>query len=208
MDPNNFVAPGNGGWVVYRNGKYVGTYPTQQEAEQNFNSSGGQPGTLQPAGKSVAQMRIELQAAGYPGPWDDASVSAVYARTANGGNANSGLSGITGAGIENWPGLWQALTGSNQQRFDWEKDMFNRNLDWSKESTNKSLYSGMAQSLLGTSTQLAGVPKSWMDYAKYPLGGKNIFNSIWGNQPVPSFGVSGTSPQRSVSDILRDLGLA
>jgi hypothetical protein len=34
--------------------------------------------------KTLAQMHAELQGANYPGPWDDASVIAAYARTTNG----------------------------------------------------------------------------------------------------------------------------
>lgn len=38
MDPNNFVAPSGGGYVVFRDGKQIGAYPTKQQAEQAFNA--------------------------------------------------------------------------------------------------------------------------------------------------------------------------
>jgi hypothetical protein len=40
MDPNNFVAPEGSGFAVYRNGQKVGSYASQNEAENAFNAAG------------------------------------------------------------------------------------------------------------------------------------------------------------------------
>lgn len=59
----------------------------------NFGGGGGAGGGDPAAGKSVQQLEAELRTAGYPGPWDEASVRAAYARTAKGGGGSGGGSG-------------------------------------------------------------------------------------------------------------------
>ena len=56
------------------------------------NGITGQQGAAVGGGKTLKQMTSELRAAGYPGPWDDASVQVAYARTVNGGAGTGGNS--------------------------------------------------------------------------------------------------------------------
>lgn len=50
MDANNFVAQNGTGYVAYVNGRMVGSYASQQEAEQAFNAAKAGQGATAPAG--------------------------------------------------------------------------------------------------------------------------------------------------------------
>ena len=57
------------------------------------------PGPAPMGDPDIERKRSELRGASYPGPWDDASVNAAYARTVGGGNASpSGPRSPTGPG--------------------------------------------------------------------------------------------------------------
>jgi hypothetical protein len=181
-----------------------GTYTAQNYgadrsgAENAYNASQG--GTPTIGGKSMDQMRAELQAAGYGGPWDDASVQATYARTVNGGSA--------GGGTGDWSGLWNSLTGSNQQQFDEQKRQFDVGFGEQKRQFDTNTWSGMAQALLSGAANLRG-PEDWLKYAQYTTGGKNIFDRLAGDQAAPAFGApTGNSAPATINTLLRDLGLA
>lgn len=77
----------NGVHHTWAEGAY-GTAVANQGAPTPISTGSG-------GGKSIDQMKSELRVAGYPGPWDDASVQAAYARTANGGSGG-GAGGMTG----------------------------------------------------------------------------------------------------------------
>ncbi len=47
-DPNNFVAPSGNGFDVYVGGVFKGNYPSQQQAQQQYNALGG-PGSNAPS---------------------------------------------------------------------------------------------------------------------------------------------------------------
>lgn len=130
MDNQNYVAPYNGGFIVVVNGQQVGgLYGSQADAENAYNaahggsnSSGSNPS---PASGSLDDIKNQLRNAGYPGPWDDASVIAAYQRTVNGGNAGPlagympGSESIT-VGDYDWASL------ATQQKIAELQDAYNR----------------------------------------------------------------------------------
>lgn len=121
-----------------------------------------------------------------------------------------------------WAGLGRALGAMNQQEFDEMVRQFNamldlegkklglqqQQIDMLKDQFNKRLYSEMATSLLASSTQLASSPANWLDYANYTSGGRDIFQTLFGGQTVPSFGApTGRSEPNSITNLLKQLGI-
>lgn len=95
-----------------------------------------------------------------------------------------------------WADLWRSLTGSNQERFDWDKERFGR-----------QQYGDLAQSLLAGASSLRG-PADWQRYAQYTSGGQDIFNRLFGSASAPSFGApTGFSEPMTIQRLLQDLGL-
>lgn len=144
--------------------------------------------------RTIAQIRAEMQAAGYNGPWDAASLIAAY-------NAIGTQAASQGATMSD---LLDALLGSNRERFAWEQETWQKEF----EQRQKEYYGNLAASLLGTASQLTG-PQDWLKYQEYMSGGRNLFQDLYGDQPLPLFtGASGTSNPRSLYDMLIALGLA
>lgn len=121
------TAPGV--YTAYVNGQPVASGSNLTQIERQYNDAvngthtagiqgapsapamGNPTASIQPyapttsfGGKSVDQMRNELRAAGYAGPWDDASVQATYSRTVNGGNAGA-RAGVSVGGNNEWMNL-------------------------------------------------------------------------------------------------------
>lgn len=223
------------GQVAYTDanlGRAEGWYNINVRGEPDVGQWSGN-GAVTPGFQTpLESMRAQLQRAGYPGPWDDASVRAAFARTVNGGNAAMG-------GAFDWSGLWGALTGSNQQRFDWDRsaglmgltgrvtpeyrgdygeytlpyqqlkwqqDMAQRDFEEGRRQFDQGQFGEMARALLGAATSLRG-PENWLQYAEMTNGGRNIFDALRGSQVSPSFGVTGYSNPANLQGLLSALGL-
>ncbi len=112
-------------------------------------------------------------------------------------------------------GLWNSLTNSNQQQFDRQGNQFDQTLgeqrrqfDLTNTNQQQSMLSTLLQGLLGNATQLAGSPANWLDYANYTAGGRNIFDLLKGNQPVPAFQQpGGFTANNSIQNLLAQLGI-
>jgi hypothetical protein len=103
----------------------------------------------------------------------------------------------------NWGGLWGSMTGSNQQRFDEMVRQFNEQ----QRLQQQGQYGNMAMGLLSGAAGLRG-PADWLNYAQYTNGGRNIFQSLYGNTPAPGFASpTGNSAPMTIQDILNSLGL-
>jgi hypothetical protein len=102
---------------------------------------------------------------------------------------------------------------SNAQRlelarqFDASQKQQQAQFDANMGFQNKNLQSTLAQSLLAGATSLRG-PESWLDYAQYTNGGKNIFERVAGGTPAPAFGApTGYSAPMNMNSLLKSLGL-
>ncbi len=68
-------------------------------------------------------------------------------------------------------------------------------------------YISLSTMLLDTAAKLSG-PRDWLKYAQYTAGGQNLFQSLFGQGQVPSFGApSGVSDPNSVQNLLGQLGI-
>lgn len=167
---------------------------------------------------SDADLQARLRSAGYGGPWDTASMIAAFNRA--GQPAKTGLSSLAQL-------LGISLPESNQMDLDWSKEQYGKSLaenqrqfnqnyitnwqtaqDEQKRQYEKSIYTGLMQSLLGTSAQLHGQPANWLNYANYTTGGQNIFNRLLGSEPAPRYGAPGGASQpMTMQQLIADLGL-
>lgn len=165
--------------------------------------------------KTEAELRYELAAAGYPGPWDVQSM--IYAlNNANPMGRNDGSSGSSGIA-----GLYGSVVDSNQMDFDERVREFNamlelklRELGLSEaevqariRQADQQLYANVALGLLQGATSLRG-PANWLEYAQFTGGGRDIFKGLYGDQPVAAFGsATGYSKAATLQDILTGLGI-
>lgn len=97
-----------------------------QTATASLASGGGMRQALTSAaggGKSLEDMTNELRVAGYPGPWDEASVRAAYQRTARPEDGGSGGGGDTGgpSGSGGYTDLLNQVADTNREKWEFEK---------------------------------------------------------------------------------------
>ncbi|HKE13840.1 MAG TPA: hypothetical protein VKB80_03170 [Kofleriaceae bacterium] len=99
MAMNNPYPPGSDLWNTWNS---ANPQPGQSSAPTPQASGGGT--TQTPNGpKTLEEMTNELRAAGYGGPWDEASVVATYNRTASGGGGAGGGGGGGGGTVGGLP---------------------------------------------------------------------------------------------------------
>lgn len=75
------------------------------------------------------------------------------------------------------------------------------------EDSKRQFAAQLMQSLLGTATQLRG-PRDYAQFQQYISGGRNLWTSLLGNQPMPRFTApSGSIEPVSIEDLLQQLGI-
>jgi hypothetical protein len=129
--------------------------------------------------------------------WDDGTYTEAPVQGGGGSTAPAVAPTAPATPPFDWSGLWGAQTDTNQQQFDWQKEI-----------ARQQIYSDLAQSLLSGAASLRG-PRDWLKYAQYTQGGQDIFNRLFGNSAAPSFSApTGFSAPVTINDVLADLGLA
>ena len=113
--------------------------------------------------------------------------------------------GDYGSQIDAWNAYNRATTQSNRERLT----EMQRQFDVGTAAAAKQTQQSLATSLLEGATQLARLPESWPSYTTYTQGGRNIFQSLYGSQPVPAFGApTGYSTPLTMSKLLEQMGLS
>lgn len=69
-----------------------------------------------------------------------------------------------------------------------------------------SLYTNLAQSLLGTAVTLGNRPQDWVQYQQFTRGGQSLMEQLYGNQPIPEVGLP-NGQTGTLDDLLAALGL-
>lgn len=247
---SSYVGASGSGFVAVVNGQVVGNYATQNQAEQAFNTASGlsntstavAPTTSQtfstPNGqKTLQEMITGLQGAGWNGNYSDPNaVAAAYNQTASGGGGGGGIA--PAAGSSSATKLMDAIASGDTAKFNeairefnaqqsQQQSQFNAQQGQQQGQFATSNYTDLAKSLLGTAAQLRG-PQDYYQYQKYASGGRDLFQSLYGNQPMPAFsgnranstgtpGIVGSSyapgettagsPAASVTGLLSQLGV-
>lgn len=257
MDAANYVAPtSNGNFVVVVDGQVVGEFRTQNEAENAYNANrGGGGGGTPPAApapgaagggpydpnkvvqtregpRTLADVAAGLQAAGYSGPWDEATMVAKFngAGGGGGGGAYGGGYGGGGTGSSGWGGFMDNVARSNREYFEFQVqeaarryalavtaeernqaylDLQRWQAELNKVQAEQGLYTDVAKTVLGAATQLASRPDDYVRYNQVVSGGRDIFDVMSGKSaPGAAFGgPAGQIRPGSVEDMLGRLGL-
>lgn len=142
---------------------------------------------------------------------------------------NSYLQAVTQSNREQF----NAQLAQQQKILDFDKQKWSESIGWEKErwaqqyaldqqkltemqrqfnvqaaATDKQSQQSLAMSLLQGATQLQR-PESWLDYSTYTQGGRNIFQSLYGSQPVPAFSApTGYSKPLDMQGLLGQMGLS
>lgn len=222
----NYVARNaQGTYDVVINGVNHGPYATQQEAEQQYNTLMGQsnaPATPTDNGKTyntpngpktLAQMRTELSTAGYNGPSDDASIIAAYNSTVSGAGATGGTPTGGANPAASAQKLLDAIASGNTQAAEEAAKEFQQDLaekqrefDANQQAGQQKNYQDLATTLLNTAAQLQG-PANYYQFDQYASGGRDLMNTLFGNQPRAAFSTpTGTNTPMTLSQLMQELG--
>ena len=215
MDSNNYVGQKGNQYVVVVNGKQVGSYSDESQAEQAYNGATGQSNT--PSGpttytvpqgtKTLAEMQQELQKAGWGGDYNDANaVVAAYSNLGRGLNADGspvagGVAGGTTAD-SSYQKMMDAIASGNQQQFDEAVREFNA----TNQLNQQQLYANTAQNLLSDASKLTG-PADYYQFQQYASGGRSLMDQLFGNQPRAAFtAAQGPNIPLNIQTLMQELG--
>lgn len=103
--------------------------------------------------------------------------------------------------------LIDAAASGNREDFEEAVRQFNAKLSQEDQQFQKKLWADVSANLLGLSASLRG-PANWVEYNKSIAGGRDIFQSLWGDQPLPQFGAPASyNEPMSIEYLMKQLGV-
>ena len=188
---------------TYRVARTESWAQNQGLAAPSIAPSGGQIYNTREGPMDYDTLKRRLISAGYNGDsgWDPSTLVNKFNNAPTAGRVTTAREQLAQL-------LGVSVPESNQMNLDWAKEQYGKTFTEDQRQYEKSLYAGMAKSLLETAARLHGQPANWPVYAQNVSGGQNVFNRLLGSEPAPRFGApTATSQPMTMAQLLADLGL-